>query len=236
MKNSLYLLIVFFILAEAMSVNVYAGEWKREPRGWRWENDDGSSPVSSWQWLDGNGDRVYEYYYFDQDGYMVTDAEVSDGSHLNQDGAWVVDGEVQTRRVTADIIDESEVERQIIILINQERKKYGLSELAIHGELAGNALIRAKELDRKFDHTRPDGEPFHTAVTVNYKQAGENIIYANILSQTTAEELARSSVECWLASETHRNNILASQWKQTAIAVYIDEDIIYAVQLFVDPR
>jgi Uncharacterized protein with SCP/PR1 domains len=236
MKKSLYLLISLLILTEAAAVNVYAGEWKREPRGWRWENDDGSSPANGWEWLDGNGDRVYEYYYFDEDGYMMADVDVSDGSCLNHDGAWEVEGEVQTKRVAADVMDEAEVERQIIILVNQERKKYGLSELTVHEELKGNAGVRARELDRKFDHTRPDGESFDTAVTVNHTQAGENIIYTNAFSQTTEEEVARTSVECWLGSEAHRKNILAPQWKQTAIAVYMEGDMIYAVQLFIDQK
>ena len=49
-----------------------AAEWKHDSKGWWWQNDDGSYPAASWQWLDGN-----------------------------HDGAWVVNSAVQTKVVAA---------------------------------------------------------------------------------------------------------------------------------------
>lgn len=232
MRKGLYLLIVFLMLTEVMSVMVYAGEWKREPGGWRWKKDDGSYLAGSWEWLDGNHDGVYKRYYFNKNGYMMTDAEVSDGSFINEDGAWVLDGEIQTRQIAADVIDQSKVAEHILVMTNQERKRYGLSELTINEELKGNGQIRAKELKRSFDHTRPDGRPFHTALTINYTRAGENIIYSQAFDRITEEELAQKFVSSWLDSDLHRKNILAPEWEQTAISVYIEENNVYVVQLF----
>ncbi len=88
-------------LAAVMTVGVastaMAGEWKKDSKGWWWQNDDGSYPTSSWQWLDGNKDGVAEYYYFDSTGYMLENTKTPDGNSVNADGAWVIDGVVQTQ-------------------------------------------------------------------------------------------------------------------------------------------
>lgn len=76
-----------------------AAEWKQDSKGWWWQNDDGSYPAASWQWLDGNHDGVAECYYFDQTGYMLSNTETPDGYQVNADGAWVVNGAVQTKAV-----------------------------------------------------------------------------------------------------------------------------------------
>lgn len=53
------------------------------------------------QWLDGNGDGTDECYAFDGQGWMYADTETPDGYSVNGDGAWTVDGNVQTMTVAA---------------------------------------------------------------------------------------------------------------------------------------
>ena len=64
------------VMATVMTVGTastaMAAEWKHDSKGWWWQNDDGSYPAASWQWLDGN-----------------------------HDGAWVVNSAVQTKVVAA---------------------------------------------------------------------------------------------------------------------------------------
>lgn len=54
-----------------------------------------------WQWLDGNGDGIAECYAFDREGWMYADTVTPDGYTVNRDGAWTVDGAVQTMAVAA---------------------------------------------------------------------------------------------------------------------------------------
>lgn len=54
---------------------------------------------STWQWIDTDNDGVAECYYFDADGWMYTDTTTPDGYTVDENGAWVVDGEVQTKDV-----------------------------------------------------------------------------------------------------------------------------------------
>ncbi|MDD6196473.1 hypothetical protein ACTQ56_13095 [[Clostridium] aminophilum] len=46
-----------------------AGEWKKDPSGWRYDNGGGNYSARTWQWIDGNGDGIAECYYFDISGY-----------------------------------------------------------------------------------------------------------------------------------------------------------------------
>ncbi len=54
-----------------------------------------------WQWLDGNGDGIAECYAFDREGWMYAGTTTPDGYIVNADGAWTLDGVVQTMAVAA---------------------------------------------------------------------------------------------------------------------------------------
>ena len=75
----------------------YAGQWKQDTTGSWWQEDNGSYPVNTWSWIDGNQDGVSECYYFDGSGYRLTNTVTPDGYQVNGDGAWVVNGVVQTQ-------------------------------------------------------------------------------------------------------------------------------------------
>lgn len=89
---------VFLAVAMTMgsAMTSFAG-WQSDANGWWWQNEDGSYPSNTWQWIDGNGDGVAECYYFDGNGYMLANTTTPDGYQVNVDGAWVVNGAVQTQ-------------------------------------------------------------------------------------------------------------------------------------------
>lgn len=89
-------------LSALTSMTAFAGEWKQDSNGWWWQNDDGSYPVSTWQWLDGNKDGLSESYYFNEAGYLVTNTTI-DGYTVNADGAWIVDEVVQTKTTEVQV-------------------------------------------------------------------------------------------------------------------------------------
>ena len=73
------------------------GGWGLQNGSWiYWEGD---HKLTGWHWIDGNGDGIAECYYFMPDGTMCSATNV-DGWQLNQNGAWVQDGIVQTQAVT----------------------------------------------------------------------------------------------------------------------------------------
>ncbi len=93
--------ISFLILLVLLTFPVFAaqGRWQQEPYSgrWRWQTADGYYYSSCWQWLDGNGDGICECYYFDPEGYCLQGTQTPDGYYVNADGAWTVNGTVQTR-------------------------------------------------------------------------------------------------------------------------------------------
>lgn len=118
---------------------------------------------------------------------------------------------------------------QIYQRINDYRSANGLGVLGYDAKLQGTADLRAKESATSFGHTRPDGSAAVTAVTVDYTVAGENLI------QVT-KELATVDiiVETWLASPTHKANIVLADFSQTAIGVYESNGTLFISQIFTD--
>lgn len=107
----------------------YAGQWLQDSNGWWWQNDDGSYPAQRWMWLDGNNDGMSEHYYFDSDGYVLTNAITPDGQQVNGEGAWVIDGAVQMveaewveRNTVAIPMTEEEYE-QFVDRVNRMKDK-----------------------------------------------------------------------------------------------------------------
>ncbi len=82
MKKILVLLMSATIAISSTIVS-FAGEWKQDSRGWWYQNDDGSYPISSWKEVEG------KQYYFDASGFMLHDTTTPDGYKVGSDGAWI---------------------------------------------------------------------------------------------------------------------------------------------------
>ena len=88
-------------LSVLTSMTAFAGEWKQDSNGWWWQNDDGSYPVSTWQWIDGNNDGFAERYYFNEAGYLATNTTIDDYT-VNADGAWTAFDVIQRKPTGAN--------------------------------------------------------------------------------------------------------------------------------------
>lgn len=120
-------------------------------------------------------------------------------------------------------------EKEVLDLINEERKEYGLCELQAYSELQRVAKIKAEDIvsNNYFSHTSPTyGTPFDLLKQegVMYKVAGENL---------AGNETGPKAVNAWMNSQAHKSNILDSDYEYTGICVV--ESPIYGrvyVQLF----
>lgn len=90
------------IMLLASSTTVFAGTWKQDSKGWWYQNDNASYPVSQWQWIDGNNDGTAECYYFNSEGYCLINTTTPDGYTVNGDGAWTINGIIQTKTAPAE--------------------------------------------------------------------------------------------------------------------------------------
>ena len=95
------ILITAALLTVAFNATAYAGAWQQDTTGYWWVNDDGTYPTNCWQWIDGNGDGISENYYFNESGYCLMNTTTPDGNTVDANGAWTVNGVVQTQVVVS---------------------------------------------------------------------------------------------------------------------------------------
>ena len=105
MKRSLKIVAVTLALTALSASAAFASGWQKNDRGWWYgTNADNSSwHANGWQWVDGNGDGVAECYYFDANGYCLMNTTTPDGYKVNSNGAWLVNGAVQTKKTGSNV-------------------------------------------------------------------------------------------------------------------------------------
>ncbi len=245
MKKILTLAVAATITA-TMHTSCLAAGWQLNSTGYWYENPDGTWPANTWQWIDGNHDGKAECYYFNKDGYMLSNTTTPDGYQVNPDGAWTENGIVQIRLVpitssetvpvfnqitsetTADYSTESYA-KKVCEIVNQEREAAGQPSLEWDETLAACASKRAEELVEQFSHSRPDRTSCFTIYqdyNVSYRAAGENIAKG----QTSPEHVMNS----WMNSSGHKDNILNKNYGKIGVGCYYANGCYYWVQMFTD--
>lgn len=126
-KNFVKVLTLATLLSTFYPLTSFAGEWKSDNNGWWYQNDDGSYPKNTWQWIDGNKDGVSESYYFNENGYLLTNT-TKDGCTVNGDGAWTVNGVVQTQgqQATVNLVQNTDDQYP---LKGRVEKYFGISKI-----------------------------------------------------------------------------------------------------------
>lgn len=105
---------------------------------------------------------------------------------------------------------------EIIRLTNEKRVENGLNPLSYNGTLAQAALAKGNDMINKnyWAHVAPDGtQPwaFFLNAGYKYKYAGENL--ARDFNDSSA------TVNAWMASPSHRENMLSPNYKEIGVAV-----------------
>ena len=145
-------------------------------------------------------------------------------------------------------------------LINEERGENGLHPLEWDQRLANIALSHSRDMATRgyFDHVDPEGEDFadryrehgynlQTRIGDQVLVGGENLFLNNVVNSYTydretqevyeyqyngLEELALSTVEGWMRSPGHRENIL-TPFTREGIGIYVsDEGKVYITENF----
>ncbi len=141
------------------------------------------------------------------------------------------------------------LERRIHELVNEKRAERGLQPLAWDERLAEIARYHSRDMAERnyFEHHSPEGEDFSARYQkfgydasnrvgdVVYK-GGENLFLNNLYESytynketgeiyeyqfNTLDEIARTTVEGWMLSEGHRENMLMPHFRKEGIGVVI---------------
>jgi uncharacterized protein YkwD len=135
--------------------------------------------------------------------------------------------------------------------INEQRKANGLSALQWDSDLATIALAHSKDMATRnyFDHVSPDGKDFkaryeeygyhkETKIGDMVYVGGENLFLSNVIKTSTSDKntgtvyeyefnsvdsLVKSTVDSWMQSEGHRENIL-TPFSREGIGVFVTDD------------
>lgn len=122
---------------------------------------------------------------------------------------------------------------QLLAETNTKRQNLGLAPLELNTQLSDAAAAKAKNMFEKnyWAHTSPDGDtPWQFILGANYRYtlAGENL--AKNFSDS------HSVVEAWMASPTHRDNIIKPGYREMGFAVVNgilgEEETTLVVQMF----
>jgi hypothetical protein len=123
--------------------------------------------------------------------------------------------------------------QELLAITNEKRQAIGLQPLGLNDSLSQAAAGKASDMFNKnyWAHVSPDG----TTPWVFIKASGYNYIYAG-------ENLARGFttpaevVNAWMASPTHRENMLSANYKEVGFAVETGklngEDTVLVVEMF----
>jgi len=124
----------------------------------------------------------------------------------------------------------TEWSKKVIQLINVERQKKKLEPVVYDPKLTQIAIIKARDMVNRhyFEHVSPFyGAPWDLATLFDYDYTsfGENIA-RNIQTPEIA-------VKAWMASPSHRDNILKEHYTNTGVAIAQDsKENYYWVQMF----
>ncbi|OGG01442.1 hypothetical protein A2Z33_02815 [Candidatus Gottesmanbacteria bacterium RBG_16_52_11] len=122
---------------------------------------------------------------------------------------------------------------QLLISTNQKRTEAGLAPLNLNAKLSEAAALKAQHMfaNNYWAHFAPDGKSpwdFINAVGYKYTLAGENLA-KNFMSSGNV-------VDAWMASESHRENLLKSGYTDVGFAVVngvlSGEETTLVVQMF----
>ena len=97
-KKHKFMRVASLALAASLSFSTMTAfaDWKQEGNTWKYQNSDGKYTTSTWQWINGKS------YCFDSNGNMYANTTTPDGYTVNADGAWTVNGVVQTKTETTN--------------------------------------------------------------------------------------------------------------------------------------
>ena len=172
-------------------------------------------------------------------GYTKTDAT------YDKEGKIVMDFELKLKdktRISHNVIRMSRLrpklpfgvtvnqdEWEILRLTNIERYKVGSVPLTMVDQLQDAADIRAKEImtDYRYDHLRPDGSKFNTAIDPSFvknRTCGENAFHGKLTPS--------QALDGWMKSPGHRANILKADYCYFGSGVHFVSGYKYLIQLF----
>jgi uncharacterized protein YjdB len=134
----------------------------------------------------------------------------------------MVDGSyIEVATVTTSGTYNYDLANEVLNLVNEERKKLGLSSLEFSAQLTNIAMQRAAETAIYWDHERPNSlKCFSISQLIDGENIGVGTSYPDIIMYN------------WMKSPGHKDQIIKEAYNSIGIACYQVNGITYWVQEF----
>lgn len=160
--------------------------------------------------------------YFRTDGSLTEQAAKRD-AEIPTDGIVYIQPQlVGLADALTGTSDSQAAAKAAFDLVNAKRQEAGLGALTWNNGLEQASAVRAVEASQSFSHTRPDGSDWWTV--------NSSLMYGENLAMGYAS--ADAAVNAWLASPTHKANIMDAEFTSGAIAIHVSNGQWYWAQEF----
>ena len=191
--------------------------WEKVNGAWYYLSSSGAMQTGwqkvngTWYYLSSNGamktgwfDYADKKYYLQSSGAMATNTTI---------GEYKIDAYgIATKQESP----EKKLAKEYFALVNQERKRVGVQELIWSDEVYEAAMIRAEEMNTRFEHVRPDGsEPTTVFKELNINNYRFKAEVANLGSQNP-NDIFKSQK----ASPSHYKIMIRASYQYGAPAIY----------------
>lgn len=146
----------------------------------------------------------------------------------------IVDERREAAVASSVIINTVELERVAFELLNQKRQDNGLMPLVWSEQIAAVARVHSQNMAefKFFGHRGLDNKLVSDRADQlrlgRWRAIGENIAY-----NRGYKDPVEKAVDNWLNSQSHRHNLLSSEWKESAVGVAVGDDgSYYFTQVF----
>lgn len=161
------------------------------------------------------------------DGELFSTAAVRDWSETDADNVYMDDEAIALAQSIASNgaagnADMRAAAQAAMAGCNAQRAAAGLGALKWSDGLEAAAMVRAQEIVSTWSHTRPNGSDWWTV--------NSNLMYGENLAKGYSS--ADAAVAAWMASPTHKENIMYGSFKTCGIAIYEQGGVWYWAEEF----
>lgn len=131
------------------------------------------------------------------------------------------------------------IKSRLLVLVAEERVRAGAKSLRVDPQLVAAAQAHSDDMARKrsFDAMNPDG---NLAVNILLRDprfggfVAENSAaqYFSPAAGIDPDAMAQGFLQIWLASPSHRQNVIYKEFDRTGIGVAVSGDMVYAATVF----
>ena len=122
----------------------------------------------------------------------------------------------------AEGLSQTQLEATVACLINEERARAGVRPVHANGNLreAGANHTHDMLVDGYFEHTSPRGRTFIDRISnTGYMRGARRwLVGENLVWGTGSRSTPQAMVDAWLASPSHRANLLRERFREVGVA------------------